>query len=76
MDTLVVRLGESLLQVRGRMLFLRKEQPISAALQPIAFVSKNLPSTETHYSKIERETLGMLHGLEKFHHCCFANEGT
>ena len=26
------------------------------------------------YSKIEREALGIIHGLEKFHHYCFTRE--
>ena len=27
--------------------------------------------TECRYSNIEREALGILHGLKKFHHYCF-----
>ena len=42
----------------------RNEVPDNSALQPIAFASKGLMSTETHYSAIERELLGILHGLE------------
>ena len=41
---------------------------------PIAFVSKSLTGAECRYSNIEREALGILHGLEKFHHYCFARE--
>ena len=29
---------------------------------------------QKRYRKIERETLGILYGLEKFHHYCFARE--
>ena len=41
---------------------------------PIAFASKSLTSAEHRYSNIQREALGMLHGLEKFHHYCFARD--
>ena len=43
-------------------------------LRPIAFASKSLPSAEQRYSNITREALGILHGLERFHHYCFAKE--
>ena len=39
----------------------------------VAFTSKSLTGAETHYCAIEREALGILHGL-KFLHCCFTNE--
>ena len=35
--------------------------------QPIAFVSKSLTDTETHYANIERELLAIIFGCEKFH---------
>ncbi len=35
---------------------------------PIAFASKLLTETESRYSNIEREMLGVVHGLQKFHH--------
>ena len=47
-----VHLRAGLLQVRD------------AALWPKEFVSKNLTSVQMHYKNIERETLGILHGLE------------
>ena len=31
-------------------------------------------SAEKRYSNIEREALGILHGLKKFHHYCFARD--
>ena len=40
----------------------------------IAFASKSLMGTEHRYSNIEREALGILHGLKKFHHYCFTRE--
>ena len=35
--------------------------------QPIAFASKSLTDTETHYANIERELLAIIYGCEKFH---------
>ena len=35
--------------------------------QPIAFVSKSLMDTETHYANIKRELLAIIYGCEKFH---------
>ena len=35
--------------------------------QPIAFASKSLMDTETHYANIERELLVIVYGCEKFH---------
>ena len=71
MDVLDVDLGSSLLEVRDRMQFPRNEAPNNAAIWSIAFASKSLTSTETWYSNNEREALGILCGLEKFHYYCF-----
>ena len=35
--------------------------------QPIAFASKSLTDTETHYANIKRELLAIVYGCEKFH---------
>ena len=43
-------------------------------LYPHAFVSKSLSATEERYSNIEWEALGILHGLDKFHHYYFSRE--
>ena len=48
--------------------------PDNTILYPIAFTSKSLTGAEHRYSNIEREALGILHGLKKFHHYCFARE--
>ena len=48
--------------------------PDNSILIPIMFASKSLSSAEIRYSNIERGALGILHGFEKFHHCCFARE--
>ena len=52
----------------------RNEAPNNVALWPIAFASKSLTSTETQYSNIKREALGILHGIDKFHPYCFTDE--
>ena len=48
--------------------------PDNTMVRPIAFGSKSLTSTEWRYSNIEREALGILQGLERFHCYCFARE--
>ena len=50
-DTSQRGLGAALLQANG----------------PIAFASKSLTETESRYSNIEREMLGIVFGLERFH---------
>ena len=37
----------------------------------IAYASKTLTDTETRYANIERELLGVVGGLEKFHYYTF-----
>ena len=68
-----VGLGISL-QARDRMQSQRNEVPKNAVLWPIAFTSKSLTTVEVLYNNTEREALGILHGLEKFHHYCFTCE--
>ena len=48
--------------------------PDNITLHPIAFASKSLTSVEWRYSNIECEALGILYGLEKFHHYCSGRE--
>ena len=48
--------------------------PNNTILHPIAFANKSLKGAEHRYSNIERDTLGILHGLDNFHHYCFARE--
>ena len=38
------------------------------ANDPIAFASKSLTEKESRYSNIEREMMGIVFGLERFHH--------
>ena len=67
-------LGAALLQLHEGMLCQKDVAPDNTILCPIAFASKSLTGAEFRYSNIEQETLGILHGLEKFHHYCFARE--
>ena len=41
---------------------------------PYHICKQSLMHTECRYSNIECEALGILHGLEKFHHYCFGRE--
>ena len=67
-------MGAALLQPRDNMSCHRDEVQDNGILRPIAFASKSLNGAENRYSSIEREALGILYGLEKFHHYCFARE--
>ena len=49
-------------------------EPNNTILYPIAFSSKSLTGAEQRYSNIKSEALGILHGLERFHHYCFGKE--
>ena len=48
--------------------------PNNTLLHPIAFASKSLTGAEHRYSNIEREALGILHGLEKVSSLLFCQE--
>ena len=48
--------------------------PDNTIVWPITFVSKSLTSAEHRYTNIEREASGILHGLKKFYHYCFARD--
>ena len=73
-DASGVGLGTGLLQTRSSTHYSRDKVPDSSILRPIAIVNKSLSSTEKRCSNIEREALGILYGLKKFHHYCFARE--
>ena len=66
-----VGLGASVLQAKDDLQFPSNEAPGKAVLWPVISVIKSLTSAETHHSNIEREALGIPHGLEKFHEYCF-----
>jgi len=44
--------------------------------RPVAFASKALTEAERRYSNIEREMLGIVFGLERFHHYVFGRQIT
>ena len=73
-DASRIGLGAALLQTRDGTTCLKDIAPDNTILRPIAFASKSLTSAEHRYSNIKREVLGILHGLKKFHHYCFARE--
>ena len=67
-------IGLWLLRTRDGPTCQRDITPDNTILRPIAFASKSLTSTERGYSNIEREALGILHGLKRFSHYYFARE--
>ena len=69
-----VGLGAALLQMCEGTICQKDTAPDTTILCPIAFASKSLTGGEHRYSNIEREALGILHGLKKIHHYCFARE--
>ena len=73
-DASGVSLRARLLQVKDSMNCRHDKVPGNATLHPIAFTKKNLLGAECCYHNIEYEALGILNGLEKFHHFCFARE--
>ena len=64
----------TILQNRYGMTCPKDTAPDNIILRPITFASTSLASTEWRYSNIKREALGILHGLERFHHNYFARE--
>ena len=73
-DASGIGLGAALLQLRENTTCQTHMAPDNTILCPIAFASKSLIGAECRYSNIECEALGILHGLEKFHHYCFGRE--
>ena len=71
MDVSGIGLGAALLQLHDNTVCQKGVVPQNKALHPIAFTSKSLTGVEQRYSNIKWEVLGILHGLEKFHHYCF-----
>ena len=69
-----VGLVTALLQLCNNTVCQKGIAPDNITLHPIAFTSKSLTSMEWRYSNIKCEALGILHGLEKFHHYCFGRE--
>ena len=73
-DASRVGLGTVLLQTWEGTTYQKDTVPDNTIVHPIAFASKSLTGAECRYSNIERGALGILHGLKKFHHYCFARE--
>ena len=73
-DASGIGLRAALLQLRDNTVCQKGMVPDSTILQPITFASKSLMGAEHRYSNFECEALGILHGLEKFHHYCFGRE--
>ena len=71
-DGFRVGLGAALLQTWEGTTCLKHMVPDNTILHPIAFANKGLTGAESRYSNVEREALGILHRLKKFHHYCFA----
>ena len=53
------------------MALLQSEENERNSLYPIAYGSKTLTPAETRYANIERELLGVVGALEKFHYFTF-----
>ena len=73
-DASDVSLGAGLLQLKDSINYEYDSVPDNATLHPTVFISKSLLISELHNSNTECEALGALHGLEMFHHYCFARE--
>ena len=58
------------------MALLQSENDHRDSLYPIAYGSKTLTPAETRYANIERELLGMVGALEKFHYFTFGRPVT
>ena len=69
-----VGLDTLLLQARDGATYQKDTAPDNIILQSIALASKSLTSAECRYSNIQREALGILHGLDKFHNYCFVRD--
>ena len=73
-DASRVGLGATLLQLHDNTTCQKGKAPENTILHPTTFASKSLTRADQRYSNIEWEALGILHGLEKFHHYCFGRE--
>ena len=73
-DASEVGLGVALLHIRSNTNCHRDEVLDNSIPRPITVASKSLTGAEKKRSNIEREVLGILYGLEKFHHYCSARE--
>ena len=70
----VFGLGAALLKLHEGTSFQKDMAPDNTIVHTITFASKSLTGAECRYTNIKQEALGILHGLKKFHHYCFARE--
>ena len=70
-DVSGIGLGAGLLQIREGMKCPYSDTPDNTTLHPMAFASTILYRVKTRFNF--EEVLGILHGLEKFHQCCFTH---
>ena len=73
-DASRISLGAALLQLHNNTDCQKDMASDNTILHSMAFTSKSLTGAEQRYSNIKCEALGILHGLEKFHHYCFVRE--
>ena len=73
-DASGICLGVALLQTCKGTACQKDVVPDNTNLCPIAFACKSFTGAEYRHRNIEREALGIIHGLKKFHHYCFARE--
>ena len=73
-DASGIGLGAALLQTGGGTTCQKDIVPDNTILCPMVFANKSLMDAECRYSNIERDAIGILHGLKKFHHYCFVRE--
>ena len=73
-DASGIGLRAALLQLQDNTNCQKGMAPDNTILHPITFASKCLTGAKQRYSSIECEVLGILHGLEIFHHYCFGRE--
>ena len=73
-DASGIGLGTTLLQTRYGTTCPEDIARDNTIMRPITSAKKSLTSSEQRYSNIEREALGILNGLKKFHHYFFARE--
>ena len=73
-DAFGVDFGVALLQTWEGTTCQKEVVPDNTILYPLAFASICLTSIKCRYSNIEREMLGILHWLKKFHYYCFVRD--
>ena len=73
-DASGIGLRPALLQLHDNTDCQKDMSPDNTILHANAFASKSLTGADQRYSNIKHEALGILHGLETFHHYCFGRE--